>query len=189
MVERNGAFQLPFYLPKKKPLAFPSPTLFLSALFKTHAPFFVISTTLFNISSATFSPQPEIYYGQLGDNLPASQESVSLLTSLKVKSVKLYDANPAILHALQNTRLQVSIMVPNELIANISTNQTLFDKWVSTNAVPFHPHAHLLLGSAMVERNVTYCFADGRWRRCLDLQQPDLFLVQPSPLALLREKL
>ncbi|KAG4921601.1 hypothetical protein AAZX31_18G145200 [Glycine max] len=114
-------------------------------------PLFLSSILLFPISSATtFSPQPGICYGQLGDNLPPPRESVSLITSVHAKRVKLYDANPSILHALQDTRLQVSIMVPNDLILNISTNQTLSDQWVSDNVVPYHPRTlirYLLVGN------------------------------------------
>ncbi|KAL2336780.1 hypothetical protein Fmac_011226 [Flemingia macrophylla] len=107
-------------------------------------------TALLSMSSAMFSPQPGICYGKLGDNLPRPQDAVALVTSLHAKRVKLYDANPSILHALRNTRLQVSIMVPNELIANISSNQSLSDKWVSDNVVPFHPATrirYLLVGN------------------------------------------
>ncbi|XP_020213483.1 probable glucan endo-1,3-beta-glucosidase A6 [Cajanus cajan] len=112
-----------------------------------------MSMALFSVSSAAFSLQPGICYGQLGDNLPPPRDSVSLLTSLHAKRVKLYDANPTILHALGDTRLQVSVMVPNELIVNISSNQTLSDKWVSDNVVPFHPRTrirYLLVGNEII---------------------------------------
>ncbi|ESW12782.1 hypothetical protein PHAVU_008G142200 [Phaseolus vulgaris] len=108
---------------------------------------------LFSISTATFSPQPGICYGQLGDNLPPARQSVSHLTSLHAKRVKLYDANPAILHALQHTRLQVSVMVPNDLIMNISSNQTLADKWVSSNVAAFLPNTrirYILVGNEII---------------------------------------
>ncbi|TQD90592.1 hypothetical protein C1H46_023835 [Malus baccata] len=68
---------------------------------------------------------------------------------------KLYDANPKILTALRNTNLQVSIMVPNELINNISSNQTLADHWVHTNVVPFYPETlmqYLLFGNEILSQ-------------------------------------
>lgn len=44
-------------------------------------------------------------------------------------------------------------MVPNELINNISTNQTLADQWVKNNIVPFYPHTmirYLLVGNEIL---------------------------------------
>ncbi|XP_061366702.1 probable glucan endo-1,3-beta-glucosidase A6 [Gastrolobium bilobum] len=113
----------------------------------------IVFSFVFSISSASFSPQPGICYGQLGNNLPPPWNSVKLINSLKAKRVKIYDANPEILNALKNTNLQVSIMVPNELISNISSNQTLSDQWVHNNVVPFHPHTlirYLLVGNEII---------------------------------------
>ncbi|XP_027336981.1 probable glucan endo-1,3-beta-glucosidase A6 [Abrus precatorius] len=113
----------------------------------------LVFSLAFSTSNAGFSSQPGICYGQLGDNLPPPKESVELIKSLKAKRVKIYDANPEILHALRNSSLQVSIMVPNELIANISSNQTLSDQWILTNVVPFYPHTlirYLLVGNEII---------------------------------------
>ncbi|KAJ7961612.1 Glucan endo-1,3-beta-glucosidase-like protein [Quillaja saponaria] len=108
---------------------------------------------LVSISSAEISNKVGINYGQLGNNLPLPSKSVELIKSLKAKRVKIYDANPEILKALKNTDLQVSIMVPNELISNISSNQTLADQWVQTNVVPFYPDTlirYLLVGNEIL---------------------------------------
>ncbi|XP_059296152.1 probable glucan endo-1,3-beta-glucosidase A6 [Lycium ferocissimum] len=104
-------------------------------------------------SSAEISSQVGICYGQLGNNLPIPTKSVDLIKSLKAKRVKIYDTNPEILKALKNTDLQISVMVPNELINNISTNQTLADQWVKTNVLPFYPDTlirYLLVGNEIL---------------------------------------
>ncbi|XP_004290162.1 PREDICTED: probable glucan endo-1,3-beta-glucosidase A6 [Fragaria vesca subsp. vesca] len=106
-----------------------------------------------SISSAEFSAKVGVNYGQLGNNLPSPSESVKLIQNLKAKRVKIYDANPKILEALRNTDLQVSMMVPNELINNISSNQTLANQWVHANVVPFYPHTlirYLLVGNEIL---------------------------------------
>ncbi|XWS31227.1 hypothetical protein CRYUN_Cryun23aG0059400 [Craigia yunnanensis] len=106
-----------------------------------------------SISSGEISNQVGINYGQLGDNLPSPKESVKLIQSLGAKGVKIYDANPDILNVLKHTNLQVSIMVPNELITNISTNQKLADYWVESNVVPFYPKTkirYLLVGNEVI---------------------------------------
>ncbi|KAH7862525.1 hypothetical protein Vadar_006050 [Vaccinium darrowii] len=111
---------------------------------------------LLPLSSGEISQKLGVCYGQLGNNLPSPSKSVHLLKTLKAERVKLYDANPKILHALKNTDLQVSIMVPNELLVNISTNQTLADQWVHTNVSPFYPQVkirYLLVGNEIPSSN------------------------------------
>lgn len=105
------------------------------------------------VSGAEFSGKAGVNYGQLGNNLPSPSRSVELIKSLRGKRVKLYDANPEILKALKNTNLQVSIMVPNQLISNISSNQTLADEWVRSNVVPFYPDTlirYVLVGNEIL---------------------------------------
>nr|DAD18583.1 TPA_asm: hypothetical protein HUJ06_020047 [Nelumbo nucifera] len=86
--------------------------------------------------------------GQLGNNLPSPSRSIVLIKSLKAGHVK--HANPDILNALEGTNIQVSIMVPNQLISNISSSQSLANEWVRTNNVPFYPKTlthYLLVGN------------------------------------------
>ncbi|XP_028800724.1 probable glucan endo-1,3-beta-glucosidase A6 [Neltuma alba] len=106
-----------------------------------------------SVSSAEFSSIPGVNYGQVGNNLPSPLKSVELIKSLKAKRVKIYDANPEILKALSNTNHQVSVMVPNQLIVNISSNQTLAGEWIKTNVLPFYPKTlirYLLVGNEVI---------------------------------------
>lgn len=108
---------------------------------------------LVSVSSAEISNKVGINYGQLGNNLPSPSESVELLKSLKAKRVKIYDANPDILKSLKDTDIQVSIMIPNELIQNISKSQSLSDHWVKTNVVPYYSDVkirYLLVGNEIL---------------------------------------
>ncbi|KAL5062937.1 hypothetical protein RYX36_024674 [Vicia faba] len=109
--------------------------------------------SLFITSSGEISEQPGVNYGQLGNNLPTPTTSVSLIQNLKAKRVKIYDTNPEILKALENTGLQVSIMLPNQLITNISLNQTFSNQWIQSNLVPFYPKTlirYLLVGNELI---------------------------------------
>ncbi|XP_050364010.1 probable glucan endo-1,3-beta-glucosidase A6 [Argentina anserina] len=138
-------------LPQHKPhffshsFHFSSPTMGLAPL--------LLLCFFFSISSAEFSAKVGVCYGQLGNNLPTPPQSVKLIQTLKAKRVKLYDATPKILKALQNKDIQVSIMVPNELINNISSNQTLANQWVLEKVVPFYPKTlirYLLVGNEIL---------------------------------------
>ncbi|XVF81249.1 hypothetical protein PTKIN_Ptkin15bG0140600 [Pterospermum kingtungense] len=106
-----------------------------------------------SLSSAEISGEVGISYGQGGDNLPSPTQSVKLIRSLGAKRVKIYNADPNILNALKDTNLQVSIMVPNEIITNISTSQKLADSWVESNVVPFYSKTkirYLLVGNEVI---------------------------------------
>ncbi|KAL6978855.1 hypothetical protein U1Q18_020523, partial [Sarracenia purpurea var. burkii] len=113
----------------------------------------ILLSILIPLSSGHIAEKLGVCYGQLGNNLPSPSKSVELIKSLKAKRVKIYDANPKILESLKGKDLQVSIMVPNQLILNISTNQTLADQWVLTNVSPFYPAVkirYLLVGNEIL---------------------------------------
>lgn len=114
----------------------------------------VFSSLLLALCSAEISSKVGVNYGQLGNNLPSPTRSVWLIKhQLKAQRVKIYDANPSILRALEHTGIQVSVMVPNELINAIAVNQTLADSWVGSNVVPFHPATkirYLLVGNEIL---------------------------------------
>lgn len=98
-------------------------------------------------------PKMGVCYGDLGNNLPSRQKSVQLIQKLNAKRIKIYSATPETLKAIQGTDLQISIMLPNQLIPDISTNQTLADQWVQTNVVPFYPESkirYLLIGNEIL---------------------------------------
>lgn len=114
-------------------------------------PLLIFSLVAF--SNAGISTKLGVNYGQLGNNLPSPARSVLLIQSLKAARVKIYDANPKILTALSKTNLQVSIMVPNELIPNISSSQYAADEWVQSNLLPFYPSTRirfLLVGNEIL---------------------------------------
>lgn len=94
-----------------------------------------------------------VNYGTLGNNLPSASLSIDLLQSLRAGAVKIYDANPAILHALAGTRLRVSIMVPNQVFPSLAGNQSLADSWLAANLLPFYPRTRirfLLVGNEVL---------------------------------------
>ncbi|KAF9597720.1 hypothetical protein IFM89_021207 [Coptis chinensis] len=104
-------------------------------------------------SNAKTSTTLGVNYGQLGSNLPTPPKSIHLLKSLKSNFVKIYDANPQILKSLSGTKLQVSIMVPNEQILNISSSPAVSDQWVQTNILPYYPQTkirYVLIGNEIL---------------------------------------
>ncbi|KAK6138593.1 hypothetical protein DH2020_027671 [Rehmannia glutinosa] len=123
---------------------------------KMKAVFAFYLSCLLSFSYALSSNKIGINYGRLGDNLPSPYQSIELLTSMKVGHVKLYDANPEVLKLLSGTNLHVSIMVPNEQISAIASNQTQADQWVDQNVLAYYPTTKIrfvLVGNEVFSTN------------------------------------
>ncbi|MCL7045081.1 hypothetical protein MKW94_023209 [Papaver nudicaule] len=106
-----------------------------------------------SLSNAKMSNKIGIAYGRLGNNLPSPEASIELIKSINASRVKLYDANPEILQLLSGTKIQVSIMIPNDEISPISANQDYADQWVQHNIIPYYPKTmirFLLVGNEIL---------------------------------------
>lgn len=80
-----------------------------------------------------------INYGKLGRDLPSPYRSIELVQSMNATMIKLYDADPETLKLLAGTDLHVSIMVPNEEILELASNDTLANQWVHENVFAYYP--------------------------------------------------
>ncbi|CAN0837380.1 Glucan endo-1,3-beta-glucosidase [Linum grandiflorum] len=84
-----------------------------------------------------------INYGTLGDNLPTPAKVANFLkTKTIIDSVKLFDANPAILRAFADTGLSVTVTIANGQIPSL-TNLDNAKGWISKNIAPFHPQTRI----------------------------------------------
>ncbi|RHN76709.1 putative glucan endo-1,3-beta-D-glucosidase [Medicago truncatula] len=85
-----------------------------------------------------------VNYGTIANNLPPpSQVAKFLLHSTIINKVRIFDANQEILQAFENTRIEITITIPNDQIPNI-TNLTLAQQWVKTNVQPFIPSINII---------------------------------------------
>ncbi|KAM1158285.1 hypothetical protein ACFX19_032152 [Malus domestica] len=120
------------------------------------APFLFFLFPLLGLSFAEISSKIGINYGRLGNNLPSANRSIELLKAMNAGRVKLYDADLEILKLLSGTNLQVSIMVPNNEISTIASDQTKADEWVRNNVLPYYPETmirYLLIGNEVLSYN------------------------------------
>ena len=95
--------------------------------------FVLVSSTIMSmrVCCAT-STSLGINYGQLGNNLPSPTQVIPLIQSIGAKRVKLFDANPEILHSFANTDIEIMVGLSNEyLSAMLDPNQDL--TWVKLN--------------------------------------------------------
>ncbi|GLT60987.1 hypothetical protein SLA2020_337240 [Shorea laevis] len=109
-------------------------------------------------SWAESSSKIGINYGRVGNNLPSPYQSIQIIKSMKAGRLKLYDADPEILKLLSGTKLEVSVMIPNDDIINIAANQTSAAHWVHDNVLLFYPDT--MIRFILVGNEVLSYFSD-----------------------------
>ncbi|XP_061372796.1 glucan endo-1,3-beta-glucosidase 12-like [Gastrolobium bilobum] len=98
-----------------------------------------------------------INYGTLGSNLPSPKKVAQLLQSTLINKVKIYDSNPDILENFSNTGIDLIVGVENNRVANISSDSSAAQEWVSTRIVPFIPATSIVaiaVGNEYLTTNV-----------------------------------
>ena len=80
-----------------------------------------------------------VNYGQIADNLPAPGRVSTLLRSIKISKVKLYDADPHVLRAFLGTGVEFVIGIGNEHVPAM-VSSTVAQAWLQQHVVP-HLHA------------------------------------------------
>ncbi|XP_056169239.1 glucan endo-1,3-beta-glucosidase 14 [Syzygium oleosum] len=77
-----------------------------------------------------------INYGQIANNLPSPSRVATLLGSLNVSRVKLYDADPNVLLAFSNSNVEFIIGLGNEYLQNM-TDPVKAQDWIQQNVQPY----------------------------------------------------
>ncbi|CAK9204229.1 unnamed protein product [Sphagnum jensenii] len=97
-------------------------------------------------SSCDYAPEAHtigINYGQVADNLPAPAVAVSLIKSLGIGRVRIYDSDAATLTALGNSGLQVTIGMGNDVIPSLAASAVAADQWILANVVAYLPGTNI----------------------------------------------
>ncbi|GMI72726.1 hypothetical protein like AT1G11820 [Hibiscus trionum] len=101
------------------------------------------STLVQQIKRQTQEQDKELFVGvNIGtdvSNLLSAKDLVSFLQVQKISHVRLYDANPDILKALENTEISVIISVPNNQLLAIGSSNTTAASWINRNIVAYYP--------------------------------------------------
>ncbi|KAJ3677966.1 hypothetical protein LUZ60_001769 [Juncus effusus] len=93
----------------------------------------LISAQLMQVS---LGQQFGINYGQLANNLPPHSQVATLLQSVNVKRVKLYDSDPSVLSAFSGTQIEFIIAIDNGNVANM-TNPSTAQAWIAESVQPY----------------------------------------------------
>ncbi|KAF7805713.1 glucan endo-1,3-beta-glucosidase 14-like [Senna tora] len=77
-----------------------------------------------------------INYGQIANNLPSPSRVASLIKSLNVTRIKLYDADPNVLQAFSNSNVEFVIGLGNENLQNMR-DPSKAQSWIQQNVQPY----------------------------------------------------
>ncbi|KAI4312701.1 hypothetical protein MLD38_037501 [Melastoma candidum] len=95
-----------------------------------------------SVMAATVAASIGVNYGQIADNLPTPDRVIPLVKSLGAARVKLYDADPRVLHAFAGTGIQFTIGLPNELLPSMR-DPSKAQSWVETNVRSYVPRTNI----------------------------------------------
>ncbi|XP_047981794.1 glucan endo-1,3-beta-glucosidase 3-like [Salvia hispanica] len=97
--------------------------------------------------SATFADEEAAFIGvNIGtalSNMPDPTQVVALLKSQQIRHVRLFDADRAMLLALANTGIHVTVSVPNDQLLGIGQSNTTAANWVSRNILAYVPATNI----------------------------------------------
>ncbi|RLM87076.1 glucan endo-1,3-beta-glucosidase 12-like [Panicum miliaceum] len=80
-----------------------------------------------------------VSYGRVANDLPDPASVVNLLKQNGITMVRIYDANQKVLTSLANTGIKVMVMVPNENVAAVASDQSNALQWVRDNVAAYYP--------------------------------------------------
>ncbi|KAI3767192.1 hypothetical protein L2E82_17280 [Cichorium intybus] len=86
-----------------------------------------------------------VNYGIVADNLPPPSASAKLLQSTSFGKVRLYGADPAIIKALANTGIGITIGASNADIPAMAADLNFAKGWISSNVSPYYPASKIIL--------------------------------------------
>ncbi|KAH9299047.1 hypothetical protein KI387_030729 [Taxus chinensis] len=66
-----------------------------------------------------------------------------MYTSHRIGKMRIYDADPGVLQAFQNTGIQVTVGVPNDKLPDIASSLDIAKQWVGENIMPHYPATHI----------------------------------------------
>ncbi|KAL8142109.1 hypothetical protein V2J09_015141 [Rumex salicifolius] len=76
-------------------------------------------------------------------DMPHPTQVAALLKAQRIRHVRLYDADRAMLLALANTGIQVTISVPNDQLIGIGQSNATTANWVAHNVVAHYPATNI----------------------------------------------
>lgn len=109
---------------------------------KSMAPLLLLLLAI-SVVHADEGPYIGINIGTALSDMPSPTQVVVLLKSQGIRYVRLYDADPAMLAALANTGIRVTVSVPNEQLLAVGQSNATAANWVARNVVAHVPAVNI----------------------------------------------
>jgi exo-beta-1,3-glucanase (GH17 family) len=97
---------------------------------------FLLLISVVQLMQVSLGQKLGINYGQIANNLPSHSQVASLLQSINVKRVKLYDSDPGVLGAFSGTQIEFIIAIDNGNVANM-TDPSKAQAWIAQSVQPY----------------------------------------------------
>ncbi|KAK1307756.1 Glucan endo-1,3-beta-glucosidase 2 [Acorus calamus] len=98
---------------------------------------------LVSVSSADEDPFIGVNIGTALADMPSPTQVASLLKSQNIRHVRLYDADNAMLVALANTGVRVTVTVPNDELLGVGQSNSTAANWVSKHVLAHIPATNI----------------------------------------------
>ncbi|KAK9715194.1 hypothetical protein RND81_06G148700 [Saponaria officinalis] len=85
-----------------------------------------------------------VNYGRIADNLPSPNKVVQLLKEAKIRNVRIFNFDHSVIQAFSDTGLELVVGLPNENVAEMSTNPDHALSWVKNNIQRFYPRTRIV---------------------------------------------
>ncbi|KAL8167859.1 hypothetical protein V2J09_009358 [Rumex salicifolius] len=118
----------------------PSPTFSISLLYTFLLLFSSFTENNYGIIRGVSSLG--INYGQVGNDLPPPAKVLTLIRSMGLTKVRIYDTNPQILAAFANSGVELVVTVENEILSTL-TDPRQGLQWVNTRLRPYFPATNI----------------------------------------------
>ncbi|XP_042382048.1 glucan endo-1,3-beta-glucosidase 10-like [Zingiber officinale] len=90
-------------------------------------------------AAATSASMVGVNYGRVADNIPPPEKVPSIVASIGVGRVRIYDADPHVLHAFANTGIEVIVTLPDRCLPSMAADPNEALVWVRANIQPYLP--------------------------------------------------
>ncbi|CAA0824421.1 Glycosyl hydrolase superfamily protein [Striga hermonthica] len=74
-----------------------------------------------------------INYGRIADNIPSPESVVTLLKAARIRNIRIYDADPAVLTAFRNSGIEIIVGLGNEHLVDMATSADRAVEWIKDN--------------------------------------------------------
>ncbi|KGN52361.1 glucan endo-1,3-beta-glucosidase 3 isoform X1 [Cucumis sativus] len=102
--------------------------------------FFLLAVSVVSSGEAAFIG---VNLGTDLSDMPSPTQVVALLKAQNIEHIRLYDADRAMLLALANTGIQVTVSVPNDQLLAIGMSNATAANWVSRNVIAHVPATNI----------------------------------------------